>query len=163
MNYYAITIRKCAPVRNLNTLDVAFRVYESYLNFIKKSDEKADVRYHYESVANKSGTFNVHLHAMVRTPNLLFLSQKKGYHLYVHPCKSSKNWLRYITKNQFTKEQIKTLLLTKNNPTIHMLEDFRNIGYNQDPSTELLNDSDIDPDNLDNKIIFPRKNIFLHI
>lgn len=108
MHYYCFTIRKCSPAKTVKTVERTMLIYESYLNYLKRMDEKMEVEYHYECVTNLKGSFNVHLHAMLKTPSTRtpYVKHKKGYSIRLEKCQSPTAWKMYITKDNKTKDDI---------------------------------------------------------
>lgn len=112
MPIYCLTIRKCTPVKTLSSLDRLLLFYEAYINKLKKEDVKLHIEYHYETVIKQNGGHNVHVHAMLKTPNTPHVIYKKGYSTRLERCKSQQAWQTYITKNNNTKQNIRDLFIS---------------------------------------------------
>lgn len=154
MKYYTFTIRKCSNTKTIKTLKTVFKVYESYLNYFKKMDSKIHIEYHYEYTAPAKGQYNVHLHAMIKTPNKIpYIRPKKGYSIQLQICKNKAAWQAYITKNPYTKEQIEKLITMYINPKDSI---YNTISHNSSSiETEDSDDKDDSPDRgviMDDKI-----------
>lgn len=106
MPYFCLTIRKCTPCKTAKAIERTVAVYESYINRLKLNDPKLHLEYHYENVIKKNGGNNVHIHAMLKTPNVPHLVYKKGYSIKLEKCNSPQAWQAYITKSSITKQDI---------------------------------------------------------
>lgn len=106
-NYYCFTMRKCSGV---STYKQAVRVideYERYIINMKTTDEQLYVNYHYEVTPMKKGKFNLHLHAMLRTPNdEPYQYPKRGFKILIEGVRSRIAWDIYITKQRLSKRDI---------------------------------------------------------
>ena len=111
MPVYCLTIRKCTPVKTLASLDRLCSFYEAYISKLKREDVKLHIEYHYENVIKQNGGHNVHVHAMLKTPNTPHVLYKKGYSVKLELCKSQQAWQTYITKNNSTKQSIRDLFV----------------------------------------------------
>lgn len=108
MNYYCFTMRKCCPAKTVKQAQRCFNDYEYYLKKLKSNDEKMHIEYHYEMVIKKN-SYNVHVHAMIKTPeDHVPVFQKKGYSIRLELCRSKMAWETYITKSRVTKHDILT-------------------------------------------------------
>ena len=119
MNYYCFTMRKCCAAKTVKQVKRCIDDYEHYLKKLKSNDEKMHIEYHYEMVISANGRYNVHIHAMIKTPeDHVPVYQKKGYSIRLELCRSKMAWQSYITKGQMTKHDILTHIhdLENNNP-----------------------------------------------
>lgn len=118
MNYHCFTMRKCCAPKTLKQVERTMNDYEYYLKQLKKADEKLHIEYHYECVSTDNGRYNVHLHAMLKTPreNISF-RQKKGYSIRIEACRSKIAWTTYITKSNMTKQMILNHIYHQENPS----------------------------------------------
>lgn len=107
MNYYCLTIRKCTPCKTSKQAVRCFRDYEYMIKKIKDDYEDAHIEYHYECVEKKNGTYNIHLHGMIKTKcDQLYMSSRKGFSIRLELTKSRQAWLVYITKGPMKKRDI---------------------------------------------------------
>lgn len=107
MNYYCLTIRKCTPCKNAKQAERCFRDYEYIMKGIKRHYEDAHLEYHYECVEKKNGTYNIHLHGMIKTGKQeMYMKSRKGYSIRLERTRSRQAWQIYITKRPITKEYI---------------------------------------------------------
>lgn len=113
-NIYAFTMRKCTPIKKYKQLRQLFKDYEYYIEQFKFKYEKAVVEYNYECIPKLNGSYNVHLHAIIRSDSTItYAPQKKGFSIRLKPVTSERGWLKYMTKSG----------LSKNDIVQHLLED----------------------------------------
>lgn len=107
MKYYCLTIRKCTPLSKYSQLSRLFNEYENYIRSLKFRHEQLEIEYHYECVPKLNGKYNIHLHAMLKSPNeILRVHQKQGYSIKFELANSKRAWNLYITKSNLTRRDI---------------------------------------------------------
>lgn len=106
-NLYAFTMRKCTPIKKAKQLKQLFKDYEYYLEQFKFKYEDAEVDYNYECVPQLNGSYNVHVHAIVRSRSTItFVPQKRGFSIRLKPVTSERGWLKYMSKSGLSKDDI---------------------------------------------------------
>lgn len=107
MNYYCLTIRKCTPCKNAKQAERCFREYEYIISCIRKDHEDAHIEYHYECIEKNNGTYNIHLHGMIKTKvDQMYMNSRKGYSIRLERTRSRQAWEVYITKGPMRKRDI---------------------------------------------------------
>lgn len=125
MLYYCLTLRKCTPIKTVKQLDRVIADYEYYIKNIAANAE-LQVESHLECVDKKTG-YNVHLHAMIKTPIKLHAKQKKGFSIRLEECKSKAAWQCYITKDNVTSNLIRQHMYDMIEPPSEDSEEYINI------------------------------------
>lgn len=108
MNTYALTIRKSCLVSTHKQAQQVIKDLTFFVTQLKKTRTDIDIRHHYECVERNS-RFNIHLHAMLSSPNKVQKSEikhSKGYHVNFGACRSRLAWECYISKDKDTPEAI---------------------------------------------------------
>lgn len=124
MNYYCFTMRKCTPVKTHKQAVRVISDYEYYLQKMKILDEGMHIEYHYECVDKLNGSYNVHLHAMLKTPNkYIRIEQKKGFSIRCEQVRCKQAWNLYITKSHTTKDEILNMIYNKTQFSHDSIED----------------------------------------
>lgn len=107
MYYYCLTIRKCSPCKNTKQAVRVFRDYEYMIKNIKDEYEDAHIEFHYECVVKANGTYNIHLHGMIKTKHdSLRMRSVRGFSIRLELTRSKQAWQVYITKRPIRKEAI---------------------------------------------------------
>lgn len=147
MYYYCFTIRKCSNVKTVKTLPLLFKVYDSYVKFIKNLHPSVHIEYHYEYTVPASGQYNLHLHSIIKSKIELYpkLKQKRGYSLKFEKAKNETAWNLYITKKPYTQKEITQLvtILLCYSP-FGDSENSENLSESYAPALSVLEDTVID-------------------
>lgn len=150
MKYYCLTIKKCVPSKTISNVKTAMKVYESYITYIKRLSESTNIEYHYEYVSKQNGSYNVHLHGMIKTDQQIFLKGKKGYSIKLEETRSKTAWQHYITKNPYTAQQMLNLISSLIQPkNIHIYNDRLPPESDSSSSAGSLSASDEQASNID--------------
>lgn len=109
-DWYSYTIKKCKPSTTRKQVNYACSQYEYNLSSLTKRT-CAKCEYHYENVPKLNGSQNTHVHACLKVipGTKVFFKQKKGYSIWLerlHTESDVKKWLRYIRKNDQTKDEV---------------------------------------------------------
>ena len=119
MYYYAFTLRKTTPVPDTKSAQKAITRYYNYLRYFKKRHTKVNVSPTLETKPKLNGKHNVHLHAMIKSPTELTISdfpKERGLHIYLEPCQSKIAWKAYISKDATTEQDVYDLIDAYNSP-----------------------------------------------